>query len=75
MTDNPYVEACMFPFMAVYCSKIQAIPKVANNNKVLKHNKYVCILSIAVTTYVDYASMITILGSYIMHVHGCNSYQ
>jgi hypothetical protein len=43
--------------------------------KLLKHNKYVCILSIAVTTKVDYASMITILGSYIAHDSGHNTYQ
>ena len=45
----------------------------------LKHNKYVCILSIAVTTLLYITiSMITIFSMYIMHVHlgsGCNSYQ
>ena len=46
---------------------------------VLKHNKYVCILSIAVTTLLYIMiSMITIFSMYITHVHlgsGCNSYQ
>ena len=46
---------------------------------VLKHNKYVCILSIAVITLLYIMiSMITIFSMYITHVHlgsGCNSYQ
>jgi CRISPR/Cas system-associated protein endoribonuclease Cas2 len=41
----------------------------------LHDNKYVCILSIAVMTQVDYASMITILGSYIVQNSGHNTYQ
>jgi hypothetical protein len=33
MTDSPYVEACMSPFMAVYCGEIHAISEVNSNNK------------------------------------------
>ena len=45
----------------------------------LKHNKYICILSIAVITLLYITiSMITIFSMYIVHVHlgsGHNSYQ
>ena len=47
--------------------------------RLLKRNKYVCILSIAVMTLLYITiSMITIFSMYIMHVclgSGCNSYQ
>ena len=49
------------------------------SNKLLEHNKYICILSIAVTTLLYITiSMITIFSMYIAHVllgSGHNSYQ
>ena len=48
-------------------------------SSVLKHNKYIYILPIAVTTLLYIMiSMITIFSMYIVHVHlgsGCNSHQ
>jgi hypothetical protein len=34
MTDNPYVEACMSPFTAVYHGEIHAIPEVDDGDEV-----------------------------------------
>jgi hypothetical protein len=33
MMDNPYVEAHMSPFTAVYCGEIHAISEVNNDDK------------------------------------------